>query len=338
MTAIIFRIIKQMTNDKRSLALMLAAPVLLLILTYLLLSDIEYVPQIAVTQDIPEAFTTALTAGGADVIRAGNADFKDLLGNEEVDAIIFMDNNTLKIMMLEPDSVKVGSVNSAIADALKPSNQGVMRTEIAFLHGSDEDTAFDRYGYMLMGLLSFFFVFLISGIAFVRERTSGTLERLMLTPIKRWQIAAGYTVGMGIFSSIQSIIIVLFVRYALNFEFAGSVLIVMLIMLILALTATSTGALISVFANNEFQVIQFIPLVIVPQAFLSGLIPREGLPGPLAYLAYIMPVYYGNEALKHVIVRGESIGQIYFYIIALFTIAVVLFAANTLILKRYRRL
>ncbi len=213
-----------------------------------------------------------------------------------------------------------------------------MRTEIAFLHGSDEDTAFDRYGYMLMGLLSFFFVFLISGIAFVRERTSGTLERLMLTPIKRWQIAAGYTVGMGIFSSIQSIIIVLFVRYALNFEFAGSVLIVMLIMLILALTATSTGALISVFANNEFQVIQFIPLVIVPQAFLSGLIPREGLPGPLAYLAYIMPVYYGNEALKHVIVRGESIGQIYFYIIALFTIAVVLFAANTLILKRYRRL
>ncbi len=207
MTAIIFRIIKQMTNDKRSLALMLAAPVLLLILTYLLLSDIEYVPQIAVTQDIPEAFTTALTAGGADVIRAGNADFKDLLGNEEVDAIIFMDNNTL-----------------------------------------------------------------------------------------------------------------------------------MLIMLLLALTATSTGALISVFANNEFQVIQFIPLVIVPQAFLSGLIPREGLPGPLAYLAYIMPVYYGNEALKHVIVRGESIGQIYFYIIALFTIAVVLFAANTLILKRYRRL
>ncbi|MDF2566932.1 MAG: transport system permease protein, partial [Oscillospiraceae bacterium] len=200
------------------------------------------------------------------------------------------------------------------------------------------DTMFNSLGYVLLGILSFFFVFIISGISFVRERSSGTLERLMLTPISRLSVVAGYTVGFGIFAAIQSILIILYTKYALGITFEGPLLLAILIMILLAFTAVSMGALVSIFANSEFQVMQFIPVIIIPQMFFSGLIPIDTLPFGLGKLAYIMPVYYGCTALENVMIKGFGIEQIWQYLLILLAFILVLFIINTLALKKYRKI
>src|SRR5690606_14901045 len=130
---------------------------------------------------------------------------------------------------------------------------------------------------VLIGLFAFFFVFLIAGISFLKERTSGTLERLLASPLKRWEIVAGYTVGFGIFTSLQAILIAGFTIKVLGSYMAGSFACVVLVMLLLSLTALSFGTFLSAFASTEFQMIQFIPIVIVPQVFFSGLFDLESI-------------------------------------------------------------
>lgn len=135
----------------------------------------------------------------------------------------------------------------------------------------------------------FLFVFLISGIALLRERTTGTLERVLSTSIRRSEIVLGYLIGYGIFAIIQTLIIVLFSIYLLNINLAGSLWYVILINICLAITALSMGIFISTFANSEFQMIQFIPLVAVPQVFFSGIFPLENMPDWLGNIGYIFP-------------------------------------------------
>lgn len=136
-----------------------------------------------------------------------------------------------------------------------------------YLYGNSDSSYFDKMFPILMGFFVFLFVFLISGIALLRERTTGTLERILATSIRRSEIVMGYLIGYGIFAIIQTLVIVLFSIYLLNINVAGSLWYVILINIALAITALSMGIFISTFANSEFQMIQFIPLIAVPQVF-----------------------------------------------------------------------
>ena len=104
-----------------------------------------------------------------------------------------------------------------------------------------------------MSFFVFLFVFLISGIALLRERTTGTIERVLATPIKRSEIVFGYLIGYGIFAIIQTLIIVLFSIYLLNINLAGSLAYVILINILLAIAALVMGIFISTFANSNFK-------------------------------------------------------------------------------------
>ena len=201
-----------------------------------------------------------------------------------------------------------------------------------------DSTAFNSLGFVLLGVLSFFFVFIISGISFVRERETGTLERLMATPIRRISVVGGYTAGFGILSAVQSVLMVLYSRYVLGMEFEGSVWLAILIMVLLAFTAVSIGAFVSIFANNEFQVMQFIPLVVVPQMFFSGLITIDTLPYGLGNLSYFMPIYYGCAGLEKVLIKGFGIEEVWKDICMLLVFISVFFVLNVLALKKYRKL
>lgn len=130
---------------------------------------------------------------------------------------------------------------------------------------------------MLVSFFVFFFVFLIAGIALLKERTSGTLERLLATPIKRYEIVAGYVIGYGLFALIQTIIVVLYAVNVLDIVLVGSIWLVLLTNILVALVALSLGTLLSSFATSEFQMVQFIPLVIVPQVFFTGIFPLDGM-------------------------------------------------------------
>ena len=125
-----------------------------------------------------------------------------------------------------------------------------------YLYGSKDTTFFDLLGPILVGFFVFFFVFLISGIALLRERT-GAPDRLMATPIRRQNIVFGYLLGYGLFAVIQTVIVVLYATKVLNITLVGSLGNVILINLLLALVALSLGILLSAFANSEFQMMQF---------------------------------------------------------------------------------
>lgn len=210
--------------------------------------------------------------------------------------------------------------------------------DVTYVYGDEDTEYFDVLSPLLVGFFVFFFVFLISGIGLLKERTSGTLERLMSTPIRRTEIVMAYLIGFGLFAVIQTVIVVLYSINVLDMEMIGSIWIVILINLLLALVALSLGTLLSSFAASEFQMIQFIPLTIVPQVFFSGIFPLEQMADWLQSIGYIMPIYYGADALKNVMYKGFGLGDIKMDILALVIFAGIFIILNVIALRRYRKL
>ena len=214
------------------------------------------------------------------------------------------------------------------------SLQDSMKTN--YVYGSSETELFDIFSPILVGFFVFFFVFLISGIGLLNERTTGTLERLLATPIKRGE--TGYLIGYGLVALIQTIIIVLFVINVLDMVLVGSIWTVILINGIVALVALSLGILLSSFASSEFQMIQFIPLIIVPQIFFSGIFSIEGMADWLQVFANFMPLYYAAAALKGVMYEGLTLSEISNNLYILLAFAAVFIVLNLFALKKYRKL
>jgi|WetSurMetagenome_2_1015567.scaffolds.fasta_scaffold227148_1 ABC-2 type transport system permease protein len=339
MISLILRIIRQMKNDPRTMALMLLAPVVILTLLFFLLSNTDYKARLLLSSELPDPLATAL-ASRADVIReTGEPDLAAIdrqLLDRKADAYIYRSGNNLVIRMRENDAVKLKAVSSALQSAM--ASLGASQVSTEFLLGTNGENMFQDMGYILLGVLSFFFVFIIAGIAFVRERESGTLERLMITPVRRRAVVAGYTLGYGLFAAIQAIFIILYTQIVLGLPIAGSVALVILVMVLLAFSAVATGTFVSIFANNEFQVMQFIPVVIIPQIFFSGLLNLDTLPYGLGRLAWIMPIHYGCSALKIIMVDGGHFGDIWLYLVGLLAFNAVLAAGNILALRKYRQI
>src|SRR5699024_9087844 len=141
-----------------------------------------------------------------------------------------------------------------------------------YLYGDADTGFFAKIAPILMGFFVFFFVFLISGMALLKERTSGTLERLLATPVRRSEVVLGYLFGYGGLAVVQAICIAVAGLKLLQLEVAGSIGNVILVAVLLGLVALAFGLLMSTFAASEFQLMQFIPLIIVPQIFFSGII------------------------------------------------------------------
>ena len=158
----------------------------------------------------------------------------------------------------------------------------------------------------LVGFFVYFFVYLLTGVSFLRERTGGTLERLMATPVSRGEIVIGYTLGFGLFAidpgraadvwvlgtvHVPAIGPLPAFSIGLGVAVAGSPLLAFLVVLLLAIGAVSLGIFLSTFARTELQIIQFIPIVLVPQFLLSGvLFPLSSLPAVIQPFAPIMPL------------------------------------------------
>ncbi len=211
---------------------------------------------------------------------------------------------------------------------------------------------FDAFAPALVGFVVFFLVFILTGISFLRERIGGTLERLLATPVRKVEIVGGYSLGFSIFATIQVALILAFVLGSVNIDLsdplpdiniglgvpiAGSPILAFVITLLLALAAVNLGIFLSTFARTEFQILQFIPLVVVPQALLAGIIwPVESLPGVLQPIARLMPMTYGIDGLREVLIKGSGLGSsaVQLDIIVLAGIALVLAVAASLTIRR----
>jgi len=143
---------------------------------------------------------------------------------------------------------------------------------------------------------------LLTAIGFLRERTAGTLERVLVAPVSRSGVVLGYVAGYGVLATIQSFVLLGAAIAFLDVEFAHGIVLFVLVELLGALTALGIGIVLSLFAENEFQAIQFIPVVITPQAILGGtFLPVEQLPTYLEWPARAMPVTYLIDAMRYVV-------------------------------------
>jgi ABC-2 type transport system permease protein len=187
-----------------------------------------------------------------------------------------------------------------------------VRTDIqeAYLHGGEEYGTLDYMAPALLGFFVFFFVFLLTCISFLRERVAGTLERLLATPIRSAEIIVGYMAGFLVFGLLQGIITLFFVVVVLDINYAGTLLAVFVVEFLLVMVSVNVGIFLSTFAQNEFQVMQFIPLVIVPQGLLGGVVWEiETMPAWLQPIAQVMPLTFANDALRGVMIAGNSLGD-----------------------------
>ncbi|WP_263703238.1 ABC transporter permease [Bacillus thuringiensis] len=336
-TGVIIRIIRQFFRDKRSLAMMFGAPMLLLWLLSLVFTQKDYVPHIAVV-DMPAQIVKFMKNQEASIYEYSKEKAFSELEKQKIDAVFHIENGKMNLLLEGSDSSKNRAVLQVLQKSTEKNDVSNMKSEVNYLHGSKDFTMFDGLGPVLIGFFTFFFVFILSGVSFVRERLSGTLERLLSTPVRRWEIVAGYIIGFGIFAFIQSIIIVSFSVYILDLYVAGSIWLTLLITCMLSLTALTLGTFLSAYANNEFQMIQFIPLVIVPQIFFSGLFPMESMNKWLQMLGKLFPLTYGADAMRQVMIRNQGFTEIALDLTVLLLFALLFAVGNVFALKKHRKI
>jgi ABC-2 type transport system permease protein len=157
---------------------------------------------------------------------------------------------------------------------------------------------FDRVGAPMVGIFPLVIMFLITSIAMLRERTTGTLERLMSLPLAKLDLLAGYGLAFALVATVQAIVTSAVAFGLLGLDTAGPIWLVVVLAVGNALLGMALGLFLSAFATTEFQAVQFMPAFILPQILLCGLlVPREHMAGLLEWIAAVLPMTYAYDAL-----------------------------------------
>ncbi|MGT2833656.1 ABC transporter permease [Streptococcus halotolerans] len=360
--AITQKVLKELFRDKRTLAMMFIAPILIMFLMNVIFSASNNTHITIGTIKLEDNLATNLNhikhvkVVPYDTVKTASKDIQ----NNDIDAYISEEDTSYKIRYANTDSSKTALTKQAFNTALNVSKMKGLSETLAKMtaenptpkrlvsnqskkikesyHYGDQDTGFfAKMIPILMGFMVFFFVFLISGMALLKERTSGTLDRLLATPVKRSDIVFGYMLSYGIIAIIQTIVIVLSTIWLLDIQVVGHIANVIVINFVLALVALSFGILMSTLAKSEFQMMQFIPLIVMPQLFFSGIIPLENMAEWAQTIGKVLPLYYAGDALTNIIMHGKELSTIYPNILVLCLFLILLTAANIIGLKRYRK-
>jgi ABC-2 type transport system permease protein len=339
--ALFRRVTAEIRRDRPSLGILFMAPILLTGLVSFILRESQ--PP-TITADIvgadgggptgvATALHTALVNGGATVVDVADETTarSDVEHGRASLAIIFPADPAagLTVVTLGLDapgeSAQIGAVQKAVQGAFAAVSGATVRPVThATIFGQPTDDPVASFAPAIVGFFAYFFVYVLTGVSFLRERTGGTLERLLATPVTRAEIVTGYTLGFGLFATFQVIVLLLWAlgtihvpaigplpafAIGLGIPAAGSPILAFLVVLLLAVGAVSLGIFLSTFARTELQIIQFIPLVLAPQFLLSGVIfPVSSLPGVLQPLVGFMPLNYAVDGLRQVFIRGADLG------------------------------
>jgi ABC-2 type transport system permease protein len=206
---------------------------------------------------------------------------------------------------------------------------------IALLKGvfGGRPQTFNRIGGPLVGIFPLISMFLVTSITMLRERISGTLERLMTLPLAKLDLLAGYGLAFALVATIQGVIVAGVSFTLLGLEVAGSDFAMIGIAVLNALLGMALGLLASAFARTEFQAVQFMPAFILPQFLLCGLIvPTDQMTGALEAVSWVLPMTYAYDALERVTVDGSlgSDGAIDVLVVVAATLGALALAALTL--------
>jgi len=361
--AIAKRIFIQMFRDKRTLALMWFAPLMIFTLMYFLFtssgSDTTY--KVGVYNLNPEIVENLEDNHLETAVFPSGEQVEETIKNNQLVAFIAQKaDGSIEITYENSAPAKSTVVRAKLQGTLvkrqldafaslaqqaavaNPNLAQAVPQQTAlteqYMYGEADSDYFTTISPVLLGFFVFFLVFLISGMALLRERTTGTLDKLLAAPVRRFEIIVGYLFGYGFFAFIQTLLLVEFVVHVLHVTVAGSLVLVMLITFLSALLALSFGVLLSTFAASEFQMVQFIPVVIIPQIFFSGIIEVGNLADWLQFLARFMPLYYIGNALQSVMIKGAGFGDIRNDLAAIVVFIGIFTILNIVGLKRYRRI
>ncbi len=338
--AVARRIIQQFLRDRRTLALVFAVPVaVILLLGYILrtaggsteVALIDHTTatgggtpvatllrgflaqgDVAVRDLSLEDAEKAVRGGGIDGLIVVSGDFgADAAPGDEPKIELTLEGSnpqTSKRLgkLLEQAAILLGRLQPAAAE--QPAAPVALDT--TYVYAGPEYDTIDFQAPVLVGFFAFFFVFLLTVVSFLRERTTGTLERIMVTPAGRAELLLGYMIGFGIFALLQSLFILLVAVFILRINYEGHLILIFVMTGVLSLGAVNLGIFLSTFARTELQAVQFIPVVIVPQGLLSGVIwPVDTLPRWLEGVAHTLPLTYANAALRNIMLKGEGIAD-----------------------------
>ena len=370
--ALAARIIQQVLRDKRTLALIFLVPLLIMTLLYLVLTNNSTAHTLAIVyptgagseriktlidSQLPgkdKLHTISINADQVDsTLKNGNADAAIIFPADFAQQVTTNQNPSIQIKLEGSDPTVASAMSDltqsfahqlGVALAALKSQSGSVPSLSAttlpftvgnpqYLYGGPQYTFNDSIAPVFIGIFSFFFVFILTSVAFLRERSQGTIERVMVSPLTRVELVIGYICGFTLFALVQSLLILLFVIFALRVHYSGNLALVFLVSALLTIGSVNLGIFLSTFAQNEFQIVQFIPLVFGLQIFLSGIFwPVAQLPGVLRPFSYIMPLTYANDALRGVMLKGADfigiIGQL--GALVLFALVMVLLSATTM--------
>jgi len=366
------RILSQLAGDKRAMALILIAPMLVMGLFAILLNAEERVPKAAIVAsgmvaiyldkleeqlEVPDEDTD--DAGFEIVAIPEGMEPKEAVLKRLADAVlVFPDgfledrasgrSSQLDLYVEGADPMRTAGIFSRFRKTVPDSLDGMPRLlpvdcaphcadsipegppklELTKVYGDEIDQNMDFFAPVLPPFFVFFFVFLLSGITFLRERMTGTAERLLASPLQRTELVSGYVLGFLPAAVVQGAVVILFARYVVGGPWGGWT--VILSTLLMCLVAESLGVFVSAFARSEFQVFQFIPIVVLPQLLLAGIIwPVSAIPAWLRPVAYSMPLTYAVEAIRDAAIRQLpfTCGLHYLGILCLFALGAVVLAA-----------
>ena len=352
------RVSKEFFRDKRTLAMMFVAPIFIMWLMSIVFSASTTtsvsVASVNTPSNVVEIMQNVEDVSLEQFQTKEEVDKK--LENGEVDTVIYYDNSIYNVTYANIDSSKTvkaqqvlkSSIQGAEAKNLvevvkkvspKIENKEQQQPELKeyYNYGNADTTFFNKIAPVLIGYILFFFVFLISGMALLKERTTGTLDRLLATPVKRSEVVFGYILSYSSLAIIQTIVVTLSSIYLLNIEVVGSLYYVIIVNVLLAMVALSLGLLLSTIAKSEFQIMQFVPIVVIPQMFFSGIVSVESMGKIAVYISKILPVTYASDGLSKIILEGKNLVAVKQDVTVLIVFCVVLIALNIIGLKRYRK-
>jgi ABC-2 type transport system permease protein len=170
---------------------------------------------------------------------------------------------------------------------------------------------FDRLGPGLLAMFPFIIMFLVTSVTTLRERSSGTLERLLAMPMGKLDFLLGYALAFGLMAALQSAFAVGVSVGLLGLDIQGPVWLLTTVAVADAVLGTALGLFVSAFAQTEFQAVQFMPAVVIPQILLCGLfVPRPQLPGVLEAISNVLPLSYAVDAMQE-LVRTSATGEVW---------------------------
>jgi ABC-2 type transport system permease protein len=356
--AITRRLLQGFRRDRRTLALLFVAPIIILGLLGYLMRGSSSAPEVGIAnQD-----SGPLGAVVADGLR-GSKQIKTMDINASDGDAKLKDGSLVAYVVLPADftaQAQAGNVAPQVhlegaqpgedAPVIQALQQAVVslasrvagrsvnfQPEVTYLYGGANYGTLDYFGAAFVGLVVFFLVFVITIVSFLNERSQGTLERLMASPLRRGEIVVGYMLGFTVLALVQAAEVLVFALAILRIHNQGSVLLIFGMEALMAIAAVNLGIFLSMFARSEFQAVQFIPLVVVPQVLLSGIIfPVSTEPTVLQWLSDVLPLTYAVNGMRDIMVKGADLSssalQLDAAVVAGFCI--LLIAAGTTTLRR----